>query len=50
MLAINDGIQFLPPAALGGEIELKGGSFIRLGTNQPNYLIHAIADAKDNVD
>jgi transcriptional regulator with XRE-family HTH domain len=34
---------------LGIEIELKGGSFIRLGTDQPNYLIQAIEDAKDNV-
>lgn len=32
---------------LGVEIELKGGSFIRLGTDQPNYLIQAIEDAKD---
>lgn len=35
---------------LGVEIELKGGSFIRLGTNQPNYLVQAITDAKDNVE
>lgn len=35
---------------LGVEIELKGGSFIRLGTDQPNYLIQAIEDAKDNVE
>lgn len=34
---------------LGVEIELKGGAFIRLGTDQPNYLIQAIEDAKDNV-
>ncbi|WP_394985062.1 helix-turn-helix transcriptional regulator [Cellvibrio sp.] len=34
----------------GVEIELKGGSFIRLGTDQPNYLIQAIEDAKDNVE
>jgi transcriptional regulator with XRE-family HTH domain len=33
---------------LGVEIELKGGSFIRLGTNEPDYLIRAIEDAKDN--
>lgn len=33
---------------LGIEIELKGGSFIRLGTDQPDYLIQAIEDAKDN--
>lgn len=33
---------------LGIEIELKGGSFIRLGTDEPNYLIQAIEDAKDN--
>ena len=33
---------------LGVEIELKGGSFIRLGTDEPNYLIQAIEDAKDN--
>jgi len=35
---------------LGVEIELNGGSFIRLGTDQPNYLIQAIEDAKDNVE
>jgi hypothetical protein len=35
---------------LGVEIELKGGAFIRLGTDQPNYLIQAIEDAKANVD
>lgn len=35
---------------LGIEIELKGGSFIRLGTNQPNYLLQAIDDAKDNCE
>jgi transcriptional regulator with XRE-family HTH domain len=35
---------------LGVEIELKGGSFIRLGTDEPNYLIQAIEDAKDNVE
>jgi transcriptional regulator with XRE-family HTH domain len=34
---------------LGVEIELKGGSFIRLGTDQPNYLVQAIEDAKDNL-
>ncbi|MES2675144.1 MAG: helix-turn-helix transcriptional regulator [Pseudomonadota bacterium] len=34
---------------LGVEVELKGGSFIRLGTDQPNYLVQAIEDAKDNV-
>jgi len=34
---------------LGVEIEIKGGSFIRLGTDEPNYLIQAIEDAKDNV-
>lgn len=34
---------------LGVEIELKGGAFIRLGTDQPNYLVQAIEDAKDNV-
>jgi DNA-binding XRE family transcriptional regulator len=33
---------------LGIEIELKGGAFIRLGTNEPNYLLQAIEDAKDN--
>lgn len=33
---------------LGVEIELKGGSFIRLGTDEPNYLIQAINDAKDH--
>lgn len=35
---------------LGIEIELKGGSFIRLGTDEPNYLIQAIEDAKNNVE
>ena len=35
---------------LGIEIELKGGSFIRLGTNQPNYLLQAIDDAKANAE
>jgi len=35
---------------LGVEIELKGGAFIRLGTDEPNYLIQAIDDAKDNVE
>ncbi len=34
---------------LGVEIELKGGAFIRLGTDEPNYLLQAIEDAKDNV-
>jgi DNA-binding XRE family transcriptional regulator len=33
---------------LGVNIELKGGSFIRLGSNEPNYLIAAIEDAKAN--
>lgn len=35
---------------LGVEIELGGGSLLRLGTDQPNYLVQAIVDAKDNVD
>jgi transcriptional regulator with XRE-family HTH domain len=35
---------------LGIEIELSGGSFIRLGTNEPNYLLQAIVDAKDNLE
>ena len=34
---------------LGIEIELKGGAFIRLGTDEPNYLLQAIEDAKDNL-
>lgn len=34
---------------LGVEIELKGGAFIRLGTDEPNYLVQAIEDARDNV-
>ncbi len=33
----------------GVEIELKGGSLVRLGTDEPNYLSQAIIDAKDNV-
>ncbi len=33
----------------GVEIELKSGAFIRLGTDEPNYLVQAIEDAKDNV-
>lgn len=35
---------------LGVEITLKGGSNIRLGTNEPNYLLQAIQDAKDNLN
>lgn len=35
---------------LGVEIELNGGSFIRLGTNQPRYLTQAILNAKDYID
>ncbi len=34
----------------GVEIELKGGALVRLGTNEPNYLLQAIKDAKDNLD
>ena len=34
----------------GVEIELKGGSLVRLGTDEPNYLSQAILDAKNNVD
>lgn len=33
---------------LGVEIELKGGSFIRLGSSEPKYLVAAIEDAKAN--
>ena len=33
----------------GVEIELKGGSLVRLGTDEPNYLCQAIVDAKGNV-
>ena len=33
---------------LGVEIELMGGSFIRLGTDEPNYLVAAIEDSKVN--
>lgn len=33
---------------LGVEIELKGGSFIRLGSDEPKYLVAAIEDAKAN--
>ena len=33
---------------LGIEIELKSGAFVRLGTDQPNYLIQAIEGAIDN--
>lgn len=33
---------------LGVEINLKGGSIIRLGTDEPNYLLEAIEDAKAN--
>lgn len=33
---------------LGVEIELKGGSFIRLGSDEPKYLLAAIEDAKAN--
>ena len=35
---------------LGIEIELKGGSFVRLGTDEPNYLLQAIEDAKANCE
>lgn len=34
---------------LGVEIELRSGAYVRLGTNQPNYLVRAIEDAKDKV-
>ena len=33
---------------LAVEIELKSGSMIRLGSDQPKYLMQAIIDAKDN--
>lgn len=33
---------------LGVEIKLKGGAFIRLGTDEPNYLVTAIEDFKTN--
>lgn len=33
---------------LGVEIELKGGAFIRLGSDEPKYLVAAIEDAKAN--
>jgi hypothetical protein len=32
----------------GVEIELKSGALIRLGTDEPNYLVQAICDAQDN--
>ncbi|WP_395005922.1 helix-turn-helix transcriptional regulator [Undibacterium sp.] len=35
---------------LGVQIELKSGAFLRLGTGQPNYLLQAISDAKDNLN
>ena len=35
---------------LGVEIELKSGSFIRLGTDEPNYLVAAIEDAQANTE
>ncbi len=35
---------------LGIEIELKGGAKIRLGSDEPNYLVQAIEDAKTNVE
>jgi transcriptional regulator with XRE-family HTH domain len=34
----------------GVEIELKGGSLVRLGTDEPNYLCQAIIDAKNNIE
>ena len=34
---------------LGIEIELKGGAFIRLGSDEPNYLVAAIEDAISNL-
>lgn len=33
----------------GVEIELKGGSLVRLGTDEPNYLCQAIIDSKNNI-
>ena len=33
----------------GIEIERKDGTLLRLGSDQPNYLLQAIVDAKDNV-
>ena len=35
---------------LGVEIELKSGASIRLGSNQPNYLVAAIERAKAQLD
>ncbi|MCH1923861.1 hypothetical protein L9G74_11555, partial [Shewanella sp. C32] len=34
----------------GVEIELKGGSLVRLGTDEPNYLCQAIMDSKGNLE
>ena len=34
---------------LGIEIELKSGASIRLGTDEPNYLVAAIDDAQANI-
>lgn len=34
----------------GVEIELKGGSLVRLGTDEPNYLCQAIMDSKSNLE
>jgi transcriptional regulator with XRE-family HTH domain len=34
----------------GVEIELKGGSLVRLGTDEPNYLCQAILDSKNNIE
>ncbi|WP_067100681.1 hypothetical protein [Marinomonas atlantica] len=34
----------------GVEIELKGGSLVRLGTDEPNYLCQAIIDSKNNIE
>lgn len=33
---------------LGVELELTSGAFIRLGSDQPNYVVRAIVDAQDN--
>lgn len=47
--AFGTGWIFNVSGLLGIEVELTGGSFIRLGTNQPNHLVQAIVDAKDNM-
>lgn len=46
--ANGTGWIFKGSGPLGLEITLKSGAYIRLGSDQPNYLAQTIEDAKDN--